>query len=482
MHGRSTIPRTSGSGRSDLGLTGNTGQAADAQRRSTPHQPVGDLQGRSRSPLNAGAPPRQGLPPTAPGQPRKPLPIRQELRPLAATVPIACEGSRPDRVILSRPGEGTPPPLRVKPATLRNLSLAHQIIDAWSHQHPLRWGNQLSDIVGTKGMSWARLGQFTNWCNKHYGGLPLDSRIKAEAALRMQGFNCIGGSAVAFTEAIRLGAEVPVLHVQVPDHAYVLIGDPTNPESREEDIVVLDLWPKFPVPHTLRDARIKFPLRRREETIGDYENRCEAEGFSVMHRWEPGKAGFLDGYALTPGSVAEYNHDGVPFARLGGNAGEEAGAPPHDDDMEARLVVDDSERTVRDDDQDSLDGLGVDADLEPGTAQARPASSGDVPDPADHLKDTLGLDTDTDPVEAIVSRPAHVDGHMVSEWLFSTNTPGRGYITDEPTSTVVAFNEFPKERWDAWQGTIAEVLARGLLERIPPNKLEFFDLRGGGSA
>jgi len=240
------------------------------------------------------------------------LPLVRELLAVAAQSPYAVAGKSTGRVQIFRPNEAPLEPLLVKPSTLRHLKRAQHVIDKYVNDDSMRMGNQISDIIASKGESWARLSKLVGWYNKHYGTTPFDARIRAEAALHFKGFNCINIGSVAFVELIASGIDVPVVHIQGPDHSYVLLGDPADPRNREEDIVVVDLWPRFPMAHTMKTARFKCPLKSLSETDGDYANRCTTSGWHRAQVWYPHQKDYLAGYDFSS-TPKTWNHDGFRF-------------------------------------------------------------------------------------------------------------------------------------------------------------------------
>jgi len=374
------------------------------------------------------------------------LPMLPALSDVAARLPYAIAGRSANRVRLFRPKEAATAPLMVKPSTLRHLTLAQRVIDKFSRQKGAGMGNQMSDIVASNGESWARLSKLTAWYKDHYGGnVTLDARIRAEAALQFNGFNCINVSAVAFVELIAAGVDAPIVLIAGDGHSYVVINDPADHRNREEDIVVVDLWARFPMAHTLKTARFKCPVKRSDETLSDYGRRFRDGEWSRLQAWQPGDASYLAGHDLSS-TPKRFSHEGFPFHQESA----QAGGTPH----EVFIVEDEVECTT---DAPSLDTPV--ADLAPF-------------DPRAYIEEWFGAG---DPLPSIFSQPVFVQGHVVSEWLFSTEQAGLAYKTDDQQEPV-AFNEFAKDDWLEWQNAISRCRSGSLISLMPPEKAEWVDL------
>lgn len=174
-------------------------------------------------------------------------------------LPFAVRADDPAHVRVFPARQGGAPTIRIKPATFKALALARKVIWEVRNDPAVRIGNQLSGVVATKGESAAALTMLRHWLYAHYGEL-IDNRIQAEAALRFRAFDCAMLSALAMVRLVEAGCELPVVCVTSKHHTFLLIGDPCNPDSSEEDIVVLDAWATYPVAHTLATARLQFPV------------------------------------------------------------------------------------------------------------------------------------------------------------------------------------------------------------------------------
>jgi hypothetical protein len=201
--------------------------------------------------------------------------------------------------------------LQVKLETMARLRKVQRLLDRYRTDESLRMGNQLSDIVETEGRSWARLKALSNWEDQAYGEPLLDVRKLAEAAAVFKGYNCVHIGAKAFADLVALGIDAQLTFVRGDSHSYVLIGDVADPRTKDEDIVVVDAWAKFPMAHTLRTARCKFPRRRPGEEKTAYSQRLRASGWAIAGSWSPEQRGWLDGFDLS--GTARRNRDGHAF-------------------------------------------------------------------------------------------------------------------------------------------------------------------------
>ncbi|HEX6704718.1 MAG TPA: hypothetical protein VF169_08160 [Albitalea sp.] len=225
-------------------------------------------------------------------------------------------------------------------------------------------------------------------------------------------------------ELVAQGSDVPVFFVRSGSHAYVLIGSIEEPGAREEDLVVLDLWPRFPMAHTLKDARQKFPLIGEHEEPAAYAARLEQSNWT-MCGWRPGQTDFLDGCDVSGQAIM--NSHGVRFDDAG--EADETGSDAGLHDWDAEVLLEGSlEPMVHETNS---------ADKQPRLAQF---------DPEQYLSSRLGGE---DPLRALLPK-------IWNEWLFSTEHASRSYVA-EPQAEPVSFNEYRQDRWDAWQDAIAQL-------------------------
>lgn len=375
-------------------------------------------------------------------------------------LPFAVRTDDPARVRVFPARQIGAPTIRIKPATFKTLALARKVIWEVRNDPAVRIGNQLSGVVATKGESAAALTMLRHWLCAHYGEV-IDNRIRAEAALRFRAFDCSMLSALAMVRLVEAGCELPVACVTSKDHIFLLIGDPANPDNSEEDIVVLDAWATYPVAHTLATARLRFPVRKPDETQNRYLARCEAGSWQHMQSWYPGRDDFLKGYDFSAAPKGR-NHDGKRFEDMGDTP--TANSP---DDEECALW-----------EQDSLSDLRIDV-AEEEREEAEPASPvvcGEFPDVEGFLR-AQGV-TDDVLKDILADRPGS-PFPQIHEWQFSTDHPDAQYTCKDGSrdeAGPVTFNDIPIASWNRQQEVLAGIYAdKGILSAIRPGRI-LFDL------
>ncbi|WP_230849972.1 type III effector [Ralstonia solanacearum] len=131
-----------------------------------------------------------------------------------------------------------------------NLKIAERTVQQVKLMLPYGGGNQKPDVTYTEGESWARRSMLRD---ETYCQNPIQH---AKEAVRYQAGNCAEHANVSYTLLAGQQLNAPLLRVSDADddHAYVLIGDPRDPEWGERDTVVVDAWATHPSAFTLAEA------------------------------------------------------------------------------------------------------------------------------------------------------------------------------------------------------------------------------------
>ncbi len=140
--------------------------------------------------------------------------------------------------------------VRVDSETMDNLKIAERTVQQVKLMLPYGGGNQKPDVTYTEGESWARRSMLRD---ETYCQNPIQH---AKEAVRYQAGNCAEHANVSYTLLAGQQLNAPLLRVSDADddHAYVLIGDPRDPEWGERDTVVVDAWATHPSAFTLAEA------------------------------------------------------------------------------------------------------------------------------------------------------------------------------------------------------------------------------------
>lgn len=139
----------------------------------------------------------------------------------------------------------------VRSTTLKNLKIASEVLREVRHMLPHGAGNQEADVVLSKGESWARASVARTRENRSSTVLEY-ARAGAEA----QGGACKEHASLAYAALSTRTINAPVMQVsdRNVDHAYVVIGDPRDPQWGERNTVVVDPWVRFPTAVTVAEA------------------------------------------------------------------------------------------------------------------------------------------------------------------------------------------------------------------------------------
>ncbi|MCX4024911.1 hypothetical protein H0A36_10525 [Endozoicomonas sp. SM1973] len=172
--------------------------------------------------------------------------------------------------------------------TIDNLKLAQKAIWAAKALLPYGAGNQIVDVYKTQGESAARV----EFMRKEEKKLSVPGH--AQQAMRVGAGNCGEHSAMTFSLLAAEPHKAPISWVSERgiDHAYVVIGDPRDPDYGEKNTVVADAWPTFGVAHTLAEGLFKTPEVKETQPPGsgdkDYQLKSRSPlGSTIINRELP---------------------------------------------------------------------------------------------------------------------------------------------------------------------------------------------------
>ncbi|BBO59935.1 hypothetical protein [Mycoavidus sp. B2-EB] len=151
----------------------------------------------------------------------------------------------------------------VKNQTLRHLNIASEVVTKTKRLMPYGAGNQLFNIVSTKGESAIRSYISSYLFEQNPKPEEPIQQIKqiAERAIRFKAGNCDAMEAITFSLLTTQNLSAPILSAfdHDRDHFYTLIGDPKDPTWGTKNTVVVDAWHPFGTVYTLRQASILNP-------------------------------------------------------------------------------------------------------------------------------------------------------------------------------------------------------------------------------
>jgi hypothetical protein len=191
------------------------------------------------------------------------IPAPHELTDLAGKIPFAMTSGRPDIVRVYEAGRFHDKPVKVEPATLRNMNEALKIVwDIKLNDMPYGSLNQYHDIFRTQGESFLR---GTALCLKQIdrGNMFVNPQWKRHAryGVEYQAGLCAEHATLALDKLRRLNLPDPIGIANArtkSGHAFPVIGDPRDRRYGTRNTVVLDSWTVYPTVTTLDQSKYGY--------------------------------------------------------------------------------------------------------------------------------------------------------------------------------------------------------------------------------